>query len=343
MEIIYKNIKDIKPYTKNPRHNDEAVPYVANSIKEFGFKIPIVIDKDNVIVAGHTRIKAAEQLGLHEVPCIVADDLNDEQIKAFRLADNKVSELAEWDFNLLDDEINEIFDLNMEDFGFEVFDDFDDEEESENERQRTFDAYNLDEFDETRAEGFYQMPVLKPCNYMPEDIISFNYVMNTDAFEKGVHFYIDDYQFERVWNEPQRYLDRLAKFDCVLTPDFSLYVEMPIAMQIWNIYRSRLIGQMMQDHGFKVIPTLSWSGPDSYEFCFDGITSGGTVSVSTIGVKRNEDAAKIWVDGMNAALERIRPKSILVYGGDIGYDFGDDIKVKYINNHNTDRMSKNSG
>lgn len=94
MEIVYKKLQDLKPYENNPRFNDDAVEFVANSIKEFGFKVPIVIDKNGVIVAGHTRYKASIELGLKEVPCIVADDLSDEQVKAFRLADNKVSEKA---------------------------------------------------------------------------------------------------------------------------------------------------------------------------------------------------------------------------------------------------------
>ena len=119
MNVIYKKLTDIKPYEKNPRKNDEAVKYVAASIKEFGFKVPIVIDKDGVIVAGHTRWKAAKKLGLDEVPCIIADDLNDEQIKAFRLADNKVSEKAEWDFDLLGEELDDLFDFDMTAFGFE--------------------------------------------------------------------------------------------------------------------------------------------------------------------------------------------------------------------------------
>ena len=125
MEIITMKVADLKPYEKNPRKNDNAVKYVAESIKEFGFKVPIVVDKDNVIVAGHTRYKGAKQLKIKEVPCIVADDLTDEQIKAYRLADNKVAEQAEWDFELLSDEIDSIFDIDMSNFGF----DFDDEEE----------------------------------------------------------------------------------------------------------------------------------------------------------------------------------------------------------------------
>lgn len=115
MNVQEIKLKDIKPYGKNPRKNDDAVPYVAESIKQFGFKVPIVIDKNNVIVAGHTRYKAAKKLGFKSVPCIIADDLTDEQIKAFRLADNKVSEKAEWDLDLLDSEIEEIFDIDMTD------------------------------------------------------------------------------------------------------------------------------------------------------------------------------------------------------------------------------------
>lgn len=114
MEIKNININELKPYEKNPRKNDDAVQYVAESIKQFGFKVPIIIDKNNVIVAGHTRYKAAEQLGLKEVPCIVADDLTDAQIKAFRLADNKVSEKSGWDLGLLGDEIKELQDLDLD-------------------------------------------------------------------------------------------------------------------------------------------------------------------------------------------------------------------------------------
>lgn len=117
MNVQEIKLKDIKPYGKNPRKNDDAVPYVAESIKQFGFKVPIVIDKNNVIVAGHTRYKAAKKLGFKSVPCIIADDLTDEQIKAFRLADNKVSEKAEWDLDLLDSEIEGIFDIVLDLFG----------------------------------------------------------------------------------------------------------------------------------------------------------------------------------------------------------------------------------
>lgn len=117
MEVININVNQLTPYENNPRNNNEAIQYVANSIKEFGFKVPLVIDSDNVVICGHTRLLAAKQLGLQEVPCIVADDLTDEQIKAFRLADNKVGEIATWDLNKLQLELD-FLDYNMEDFGF---------------------------------------------------------------------------------------------------------------------------------------------------------------------------------------------------------------------------------
>ena len=101
MQIIEKNIKELIPYEKNPRKNDKSVDKVAQSIDEFGFRVPVVIDKDNVIVCGHTRYKAAQKLHLTSVPCVVADDLTDEQIKAYRLADNNVGEDSEWDMDLL--------------------------------------------------------------------------------------------------------------------------------------------------------------------------------------------------------------------------------------------------
>lgn len=122
MNIINKNIKDIVEYKNNPRNNDNAVEYVVKSIREFGFKVPLVIDKNNVIVTGHTRYKAAKILKMSEIPCIVAEDLTEEQIKAFRLVDNKSSELANWDIDLLNFELNEIKDIDMEIFNFEIDD-----------------------------------------------------------------------------------------------------------------------------------------------------------------------------------------------------------------------------
>ena len=122
MKVEAKSIDEIKPYENNPRDNDDAVDAVANSIKEFGWQQPIVVDNDGVIVAGHTRYKAAKKLGLKHVPVVVADNLTPDQVKAYRLADNKTAELADWDMDLLNDELDQIRDIDMSDFGFDDLD-----------------------------------------------------------------------------------------------------------------------------------------------------------------------------------------------------------------------------
>ena len=118
MQIVEKKITELKAYEKNPRKNEKAVAPVAESIKEFGFKVPIIIDSDGVIIAGHTRVSAAKKLGMKTVPCIVADDLTPEQIKAFRVADNSTAQIAEWDLSLLKDELMDL-DFDMSLFGLE--------------------------------------------------------------------------------------------------------------------------------------------------------------------------------------------------------------------------------
>lgn len=339
MKTINKKVNELIPYENNPRKNDSAVKYVAESIKEFGFMIPMVVDKNNVVVCGHTRLKAAKQLHLQEVPCVIADDLTAEQLKKFRIADNSVADKAKWDYDILKEEILSIpnFEFELPRFNINI-----PEERAftGDERERTINSTNTHDFDISRCVGKYNMPIIHAEEHIPKSLIPFNYVMNSECYEKGVHFYIDDYQFERVWNKPRKYMDRLAMFDCCLTPDFSLYLDMPLALQIWNVYRSRLIGQIMQDNCITVIPTLQWSIPESYEFCFDGIEKGGTVSVSTIGVKESEMQKNIWIDGMNEAMKRIEPSHVIVYGGDIGYKF--DCDATYISNHNIERMRGNA-
>lgn len=151
IKIIYKNIDELVPYENNPRDNTAAIDAVAASIKEFGFKNPIIIDSDNVIVAGHTRLKAAQKLKIQNVPCVVADDLTQEQVNAFRLADNKTAELAEWDLELLNSELELIDGIDMTEFGFEL-DIADDQEAVEDE----FDE-ELPEEPQTKLGDIYQL------------------------------------------------------------------------------------------------------------------------------------------------------------------------------------------
>lgn len=208
MEIVNKNIEEIKMYENNPRNNDGAVEYVANSIKEFGFKVPIVLDKNNIIVAGHTRYKAAKLLNITEIPCIIADDLSDEQVKAFRLIDNKAAELASWDIDLLNLELENIKDIDMELFDFQisnildnVVDDEYEVELPEDPKTKTGNIYKLGNHylmcgDSTNAED-----VKKLMNNQLADLIvtdppyNVNYEGKTDNNLKIMNDNMEDNQF----------------------------------------------------------------------------------------------------------------------------------------------------
>lgn len=327
------NIDDIKPYPRNARHNEKAIPVVAESIKEFGFKGAIVLRsrEDPTIVNGHTRVAACKLLGWTEFPdeyIRYADDLTDEQVRALRLADNRTGEVATWNKALLKNEIKSISDLDMAKFDF----DFKSKVRPYGaERMRTDDAYNLDMVSrlDCGRDGF---PKLPKADARPAELQGFNYAKSTPRDQKrgkGLHFFIDDYQFERVWTSPARYLDVLRGYDCVLTPDFSLYMDMPDPMQEWNRYRSAALGNYWADNGITVVPTLSWAQPSSYMFCFKGIPKHSTVATSTVGVARDEGAQKVWHDGMREAMRRLEPSRVLLYGKNIGFDFGGCEVVEY--------------
>lgn len=340
MELEFLKTNSLIPYENNPRHNDSAVRFVANSIKEFGFQVPIVIDKNGVIIAGHTRLKAAKLLRMTEVPCIRAAALSDEQVKAFRIADNSVSEVSTWDESLLKLELEGI-DFDFSDFGLKLPEikldpiELTDDEEGYygDERERTNRTYNLDI--QSRCEftkDFWQMPIIRNDGFVPEELIGFNYAKTTEKKNVGIHFYLDDYQFERVWNYPEKYVEMFQRYDCILSPDFSLYMDMPMPMKVWNVYRSRLIGAYYQSYGVPVIPTLSWAEKETFDFCFKGIPKGSIVSISTIGVKKDKDAMKTWLDGVKEMLKTVNPKTLLVYGGKLPFDYGDRETIYFNNN-----------
>ena len=191
-------------------------------------------------------------------------------------------------------------------------------------RNRVYNAYRLYEYDESRTAGTYQIPIVKACQYVPESVIGFNYARSWKHSREGVgiHFFLDDYQFERMWKRPYQNIEKLRGFSCVFSPQFSTYRDMPMAIKIYNIYRSCLIAQIMQDAGLTVIPTLHWIEPETYSFCFDGIEPGGVVAVGTVGIVRDAVARKLWREGMDEAIKRLSPKCIICYGTDIEYDFG---------------------
>lgn len=342
------DIKKLTPYKNNAReHSQEQIESIARSIKEFGFITPVIIDENNMILVGHGRTKAAAFAGLEKIPYRRVTSLSDEQKRAYILVDNKLSDIAEWNEELLNTELENItLDMGAFGFDFEPLEELTVSEIDEgyygDERERTTNAYNIDILDfDNITKDFWQMPIIRNDDYIPSDLVSFNYAKTYKDKNVGIHFFIDDYQFERVWNYPSKYIDILYEYDCILTPDFSLYLEMPMPMKIWNIYRSRQIGAYYQSKGITVIPTISWAEKETFSFCFKGIEQGSVVAVSTIGVKENEKAYNIWRDGMDEMIKQIKPSVILVYGGKVKYNYGK-IKVVYFDNKNTERIKKSN-
>ena len=340
-------ISDIRPYERNARRNSDAIPAVAESIREFGFKGSIVLrsHEDPTIVCGHTRVEACKSLGWDEIPdehIQWCDDLSDEEVRALRIADNKTGDIATYNISMLKSEMSSIKGIDMSRFGIDF--------KSRGlpygaERLKTDRAYNLQIVSREDCPRGTGMPRLKGRMAKPSRLVGFNYAKSTAEEEKraaGCHFFVDDYQFERVWTSPERYLSSLRGFRCVLTPDFSLYMDMPDAMQRWNRYRSQALGLYWQREGLTVVPTLSWAQPESYDFCFDGIPRRSTVAVSTVGVKGSRDALSVWFDGMREAMRRLEPRRVLLYGGDVDFDFGACEVVRY-KNVVTERMGHAKG
>ena len=341
MEIEKVSVDLITGYKNNAKkHTKKQIERIKKSIQDFGYNDPIAIDENNMIIEGHGRYEALKQLKYKEVECIRLNNLSEEQKKAYILIHNKLNLETGFDDELLFNELNSIVDIDMSDFGFDLDKAFDNLFK-ENERHRTNDTYNLGLVDiEKSSNNFWQMPIINNDKYIPENLIGFNYAKTNKEKNVGIHFYLDDYQFERVWNKPEEYIDILKQYECILSPDFSLYLDMPMPMKIWNIYRSRQIGQYYQQQGIKVIPTLSWAEKETFDFCFEGIPQGSIVSISTIGVKQNKEALKIWKNGVDELIKRIKPSTILIYGGKLDYDYGN-IEVKYYDNKVTERLNNN--
>ena len=328
-EIQFMNPGKLKPYENNPRQNGEAVDSVAASIKEFGFRQPIVVDKDMVVIVGHTRLKAAKKLKLKKVPVLVADDLSEEQVNAYRLADNKTNELAEWDMDRLSEELDKIFDINMEDFGFDLsLDEEDDDDEEyvvEDDRDpsmqhNVFENQDLMQFPIT---NYYGIPELMPTQTTGDKFLRFMDWKEVDDPENYIaHFYYDDYKFMSAWREPEKYLERLRQFKAVVCPDFSSYTDFPIVLQILGAYRRNWCGAYWQMMGIDVIPDVQWGDDEeTYNWCFEGIPKNATVAISSLGVAGKKDwngAEDNWFKkGFDEMVKRLNPSTILWYGDEV--------------------------
>lgn len=342
MQVIKMNINSLTPYKNNAKkHPKKQVERIMNSIREFGMNDPIgICGDDNIIVEGHGRYLACKKLGFKEVPCIRLDHLTEEQRKAYTLAHNKVAE-SDFDWDLVDLEIQSL-DIDVEQFGFEFVDEEEEKEKARNRPLMIRKKFNILEFDPNRCSGFFEMPTLKPVDFKPTRLVGFNYAKSSKTFDFGIHFYLDDYQFERLWNNLDDYVELLSKFECVLSPHFSVYADMSKSIRIYNTFRGKLLAQMLQDYGITVIPTVYWGEEDTYDFSFDGLPENGTLSIYTVNYNKSEWAHDMTRNGLIELLKRKKPKRLLIYGNGItidDVDFGN-TEVVYYQNEVTQRMKE---
>ena len=162
--------------------------------------------------------------------------------------------------------------------------------------------------------GLFEFPVIRPSKSIPNRLISFSKAISSKDYDQWVHFYEDDYLFEKIWNNPQKYLELLKRFNGVILPDYSLYRDMPFVMQLWNIYRSRAIGCWLQRNGVDVIPNMRYGDKRTYMICCDGIYKGGSIAVGTHGTLKNKEDRRIFVEGLAVVVSIVHPSVIVVYG-----------------------------
>jgi hypothetical protein len=162
--------------------------------------------------------------------------------------------------------------------------------------------------------GPFEFPVIQPESSVPKRLIAFSEAVGSKDHDQWVHFFEDDYLFERIWRNPKRYLEILKHFNGVIMPDFSVYRDMPYAMQLWNIYRSRAIGFWLQKNGVKVIVNIRYGDIRTYAFCCDGAPRCCTIAVGTHGTLKYSDDKKHFVEGLELTVTKLRPTTIVVYG-----------------------------
>ncbi len=181
---------------------------------------------------------------------------------------------------------------------------------------KAYDIFHAFLVENADYDGFFELPKIKTSDLIPQKVIPFSKAMSKTwkDFDYWVVFYEHDVKFECFWNNPKRYLEKLKKFKGVISPDFSLYRNMPLCMQMWNTYRSRALAFWLFDNGIEIIPNIRWNDQRTYLFCFDGAQKNKTVSVGTHGCIKSKEDKEYFKKGLKELIKRLSPKTIIVYG-----------------------------
>lgn len=317
LKIEYIEIAKLNHYENNSKiHTKEQIEHIANSIKEFGFNDPLgVAGEDNIVLEGNGRVEAAKLLGLEKLPCVRLDHMTKEEQQAYVIAHNSINLETGFDNEVLLKELDKLKDFDFKDFGLDkqvlelqnINDDF----------YKTFLQTQTKKLvrNEFVTQGKYDFPIVRKQDIELNKIklMTFSNTKYEDKRNKHktIHFFIHDYRFENTYSNPELVVEKLQQYYALLTPDFSLYTDMPLMLQMYNTFKNRWCGAYWQSLGLRVIPTISWSDERSFDFCFEGIEENSIVAISTHG---NHRAKEEFMLGYNKMLQKIKPCAIICYG-----------------------------
>lgn len=322
MEFVKVKTEAIKPAEYNPRKaltpQDKEYQTIKKSIQEFGYVDPIIINDDGTIIGGHQRFTVLQDLGYTEID-VIKVNLTKDQEKALNIALNKVR--GRWDSKLLKNLLTDLntkqFDLTLTGFQPNVLDMGIRGDAQHTQTDLVEAILNLEKA-QYPGVGKYDIPEILPVYDLPEikEWIGFNYVLSDKEPEgKAVHFFVDDYQFERLWNNPDKYVEKLKEYVCVASPDFSPYGDMPLILQIYNHYRKHWVGRYLQEHGVRIIPTIRCStDARSLQWYLDGEPKNSIVIYSTMWASTQNDFDTSITKEWNKMIKLLQPKKVFVYG-----------------------------
>lgn len=342
------SVADLKPNPRNPnKHPKKQVRILSENIAQYGWRHPIVVSRrSGLIVSGHGRLAAAKLLKVEKVPVDFQDYDSDADELAVLLSDNLIPELAQLDMEVVKELDFELRELDVDvgpiglkseklpDIDIDIDDDDDNGDKEEEEEESTRGIYEFSETAIFSSSNIWGIPDFLSdklakswptdvWNGRPDDDIENKLLLwGTNKFPEDcsksyLGFYVDDYRFESIWLDAVKTVNKLHKnkFHAIIEPDFSLWRDDPLACQIWNRYRSRWIARYWQEVGFNVIPNLSFSTEESWGFCFETIPLGCPVVSVQLRTMRDKKGQIHGRDGLNKALDVIKPENLLLYGG----------------------------
>ena len=348
------------PYSKNARINDKAIDPVAKSIKEYGWRQPIVVDKNGVIVIGHTRLLAAKKLGLNQVPVHIADNLSDAKIKALRIADNKTSEYALWNIDLLNEELKELKEIDLN-FVTDFFPEKSLDLTTNLDFFETVDKFKnliIKPFESFQSSALYGLPELrddKMSDFDLSDVVTFSvdinytntsfihvplgvaHVEKVDNSRAFYSFYATDDRFEKIYMENSAWLARMInrKIENIVMPNFSMWFNWPQALRIHSCYKARFVARCAQEVGINVIPDIQ-GHTDDLHFIFSGMPKSCNVIACQAQTDLPADGMVIKLSVIREALKYYENANMLVIADQKRYqqiykNIGSEFQKKLIN------------